>query len=325
MIIVTGGAGFIGSNLVAGLNRRGFKDILVVDRMGSSGKFKNLRGLDFSDYLEKGDFRKAVAAGLFDEKKIEALFHQGACSDTLQTDGCYMMENNYSYSRDLLDFCLKRGIPFIYASSASVYGLGKKGFREESECEFPLNLYAFTKYLFDRHVRKVLPQAKSQVVGLRYFNVFGPQEAHKGRMASMVFHAFHQIRETGKIKLFEGADGYGPGQQRRDFVFVDDAVKVNIFFLEHPEISGIFNCGTGRSRTFQDLAAAVIHATNRGTVEYIPFPEDLKGKYQSFTEADLSKLRRVGYTEPFESLEVAVGRYVRLLSEKDGYLFGEDD
>jgi ADP-L-glycero-D-manno-heptose 6-epimerase len=325
MIIVTGGAGFIGSNLVAGLNRRGFKDILVVDRMGSSGKFKNLRGLDFSDYLEKGDFRKAVAAGLFDKKKTEALFHQGACSDTLQTDGCYMMENNYGYSRDLLDFCLKRGIPFIYASSASVYGLGKKGFSEESECEFPLNLYAFTKYLFDRHVRKVLPQAKSQVVGLRYFNVFGPQEAHKGRMASMVFHAFHQIRETGKIKLFEGADGYGPGQQRRDFVFVDDAVKVNIFFLEHPDVSGIFNCGTGRSRTFQDLAAAVIHATNRGTVEYIPFPEDLKGKYQSFTEADLSKLRRVGYTEPFESLEVAVGRYVRLLFEKDGYLFGEDD
>lgn len=325
MIIVTGGAGFIGSNLVAGLNRRGFNDILVVDSMESSGKFKNLRGLRVSDYLEKGDFRKAVAAGLFDKTKIEALFHQGACSDTLQTDGRYMMENNYSYSRDLLDFCLKRGIPFIYASSAAVYGLGKRGFTEEGECEFPLNLYAFTKYLFDRHVRKVLPQAESQVVGLRYFNVFGPQEAHKGRMASMVFHAFHQIRETGKIKLFEGSGGYGPGQQRRDFVFVDDAVKVNIFFLEHPHISGIFNCGTGRSRTFRDLAAAVIDATNRGTVEYIPFPEDLKGKYQSFTEADLSKLRRSGYTEPFENLEVAVGRYVRLLSENDGYLFGEGD
>lgn len=325
MIIVTGGAGFIGSNLVAGLNRRGFDDILVVDSMESSGKFKNLRGLRVSDYLEKGDFRKAVAAGLFDKTKIEALFHQGACSDTLQTDGRYMMENNYSYSRDLLDFCLKRGIPFIYASSAAVYGLGKRGFTEEGECEFPLNLYAFTKYLFDRHVRKVLPQAESQVVGLRYFNVFGPQEAHKGRMASMVFHAFHQIRETGKIKLFEGSGGYGPGQQRRDFVFVDDAVKVNIFFLEHPHISGIFNCGTGRSRTFRDLAAAVINATNRGTVEYIPFPEDLKGRYQSFTEADLSKLRRSGYTEPFENLEAAVGRYVRLLSENDGYLFGEGD
>jgi ADP-L-glycero-D-manno-heptose 6-epimerase len=325
MIIVTGGAGFIGSNLVAGLNRRGFDDILVVDSMGSSGKFKNLRGLDVYDYLEKGDFRKAIAVGLFDKTKIEALFHQGACSDTLQTDGCYMMENNYSYSRDLLDFCLKRGIPFIYASSAAVYGLGKKGFSEEGECEFPLNLYAFTKHLFDRHVRKVLPQAESQVVGLRYFNVFGPQEAHKGRMASMVFHAFHQIRETGKIKLFEGSGGYGPGQQRRDFVFVDDAVKVNIFFLEHPRISGIFNCGTGRSRTFRDLAAAVINATNGGTVEYIPFPEDLKGRYQSFTEADLSKLRRFGYTEPFENLEAAVGRYVRLLSEKDGYLFGEGD
>jgi len=325
MIIVTGGAGFIGSNLVAGLNSRGISDILVVDSMGNSGKFKNLRGLEFSDYLEKSEFREALVKGLFDKKKIEALFHQGACSDTLNTDGRYMMENNYRYSRDLLDFCLKRAVPFIYASSASVYGLGKKGFREEAECEFPLNLYAFTKYLFDCHVRKVLPDAKNQVVGLRYFNVFGPQEAHKGRMASMVFHAFHQVRNTGKVKLFEGSGGYGPGQQRRDFVYVDDAVKVNLFFLERPDLSGIFNCGTGRSRTFRDLAMAVINAMGRGTVEYIPFPDDLKGKYQNFTEADLANLRSSGYIEHFENLEVAVERYVKLLFEKDGYLFGEDD
>ncbi len=325
MIIVTGGAGFIGSNLVAGLNGRGISDILVVDSMGNSGKFKNLRGLEFSDYLEKSEFREALVKGLFDKKKIEALFHQGACSDTLNTDGRYMMENNYRYSRDLLDFCLKRAVPFIYASSASVYGLGKKGFREEGECEFPLNLYAFTKYLFDCHVRKVLPDAKSQVVGLRYFNVFGPQEAHKGRMASMVFHAFHQVRNTGKVNLFEGSGGYGPGQQRRDFVYVDDAVKVNLFFLERPDVSGIFNCGTGRSRTFRDLAMAVINAMGRGTVEYIPFPDDLKGKYQNFTEADLANLRSSGYIEHFENLEVAVERYVKLLFEKDGYLFGEDD
>jgi ADP-L-glycero-D-manno-heptose 6-epimerase len=325
MIIVTGGAGFIGSNLVAGLNSRGISDILVVDSMGNSGKFKNLRGLEFSDYLEKSEFREALVKGLFDKKKIEALFHQGACSDTLNTDGRYMMENNYRYSRDLLDFCLKRAVPFIYASSASVYGLGKKGFREEGECEFPLNLYAFTKYLFDCHVRKVLPDAKSQVVGLRYFNVFGPQEVHKGRMASMVFHAFHQVRNTGKVKLFEGSGGYGPGQQRRDFVYVDDAVKVNLFFLERPDVSGIFNCGTGRSRTFRDLAVAVINAMGRGTVEYIPFPDDLKGKYQNFTEADLANLRSSGYIEQFENLEVAVERYVKLLFEKDGYLFGEDD
>jgi len=325
MIIVTGGAGFIGSNLVAGLNSRGISDILVVDSMGNSGKFKNLRGLEFSDYLEKSEFREALVKGLFDKKKIEALFHQGACSDTLNTDGRYMMENNYRYSRDLLDFCLKRAVPFIYASSASVYGLGKKGFREEGECEFPLNLYAFTKYLFDCHVRKVLPDAKSQVVGLRYFNVFGPQEAHKGRMASMVFHAFHQVRNTGKVNLFEGSGGYGPGQQRRDFVYVDDAVKVNLFFLDRPDVSGIFNCGTGRSRTFRDLAMAVINAMGRGTVEYIPFPDDLKGKYQNFTEADLANLRSSGYIEHFENLEVAVERYVKLLFEKDGYLFGEDD
>ncbi|KUK56665.1 MAG: ADP-L-glycero-D-manno-heptose-6-epimerase [Synergistales bacterium 53_16] len=325
MIIVTGGAGFIGSNLVAGLNSRGISDILVVDSMVNSGKFKNLRGLEFSDYLEKSEFREALVKGLFDKKKIEALFHQGACSDTLNTDGRYMMENNYRYSRDLLDFCLKRAVPFIYASSASVYGLGKKGFREEGECEFPLNLYAFTKHLFDCHVRKVLPRAKSQVVGLRYFNVFGPQEAHKGRMASMVFHAFHQVRNTGKVNLFEGSGGYGPGQQRRDFVYVDDAVKVNLFFLDRPDVSGIFNCGTGRSRTFRDLAMAVINAMGRGTVEYIPFPDDLKGKYQSFTEADLANLRSSGYIEHFENLEVAVERYVKLLFEKDGYLFGEED
>jgi len=323
LIIVTGGAGFIGSNLVAGLNSAGYEDILVVDSMGKSEKFKNLRGLKFSDYLDKAAFRECLKQGVLEGKRIKAIFHQGACSDTLNSDGCYMMDNNYRYSREILDFAVSKGIQFLYASSASVYGPGKKGFREVPECEFPLNLYAFTKHLFDCHVRNVLPVCGSQVVGLRYFNVFGPQEVHKGRMASMVFHAFHQVRQTGAIKLFEGSGGYGPGGQKRDFLSVGDAVRVNLFFLENPGKSGIFNCGTGVSRTFASLAEAVIASMKQGRIEYVPFPEDLMNKYQSFTEADLEKLRNAGYRGEFDSLETAVSEYVDKLSKKQGYLFGE--
>lgn len=324
LIIVTGGAGFIGSNLVAGLNAAGYEDVLVVDNLGSSEKFKNLRGLKFSDYLDKSVFRKYLREGAFDGKEVRAVFHLGACSDTLNSDGNYMMDNNYSYSREFLEFALKYGIQFIYASSASVYGPGRRGFREDPECEFPLNLYAFTKHLFDCHVRKVLPACRSQVVGLRYFNVFGPQEVHKGRMASMVFHAFHQVGQTGTVKLFDSSGGYGPGEQKRDFVSVRDAVRVNLFFLEHREKSGIFNCGTGSPRTFAALAQAVIASMRTGKIDYIPFPEDLVNKYQSFTQADLANLREAGYEGEFESLETAVSDYVNLLSRNQGYLFGED-
>lgn len=323
MIIVTGGAGFIGSNLVAGLNEVGIDDILIVDSLGNSGKFKNLRGLQFSDFLEKTEFRDSLKRGRLAGKEIRAVFHQGACSDTLNSDGNYMMDNNYRYSREVLDFALSRSIPFIYASSASVYGSGKKGFREESSCEFPLNLYAFTKHIFDCHVRKILPTCASQVVGLRYFNVFGPQEVHKGRMASMVFHTFRQIQDTGKVKLFEGSGGFGPGGQKRDFLFVGDAVRVNLFFLENPDKSGIFNCGTGTARTFRDLAEAVIASMGQGSIEYIPFPEDLANQYQSFTQADLTHLRKTGYSEEFIPLESAVSLYVDALSKRDGYLFRE--
>ncbi len=324
MIIVTGGAGFIGSNLVAGLNRAGYDDILVVDNLGCSEKFKNLRGLKISDYMDKSVFRARLGEGSFRGKKIRCIFHQGACSDTLNTDGLYMMDNNYRYSRDVLDFALQNKVQFIYASSASVYGAGRKGFREEPGCEFPLNLYAFTKYLFDCHVRNRFSSFATQVVGLRYFNVYGPQEVHKGRMASMVFHSYHQASKTGAVELFEGSAGYGPGQQKRDFVSVPDAVKVNLFFLEHPEKTGIFNCGTGLPRTFASLAGAVISSLKRGKINYIPFPEDLANKYQSFTQADLSKLRAAGYVAEFESLETGVSRYVDLLSRNQGYLFGED-
>jgi ADP-L-glycero-D-manno-heptose 6-epimerase len=322
MIIVTGGAGFIGSNLVAGLNEEGFDDILVVDSLANPEKFKNLRGLRFSDFLDKAAFREGLRRDFLAGEKLEAFFHQGACSDTLNSDGFYMMENNYRYSRETLDFALSRGIPFIYASSASVYGLGAKGFREQPECEFPLNLYAFTKHLFDCHVRRILPACRSQVVGLRYFNVFGPQEVHKGRMASMVFHAYHQIRTTGKIKLFEGYGGYGAGEQKRDFLFVGDAVKVNLFFFENPDKSGIFNCGTGRSRSFKNLGEAAIASMKQGSIEYIPFPEDLVNKYQSFTEADLTNLRKAGYTGEFMPLEAAVDLTIEALSKRGGYLYG---
>ena len=323
MIIVTGGAGFIGSNLVAGLNEAGFDDILIVDNLGRLGKFKNLRGLKFSDFMDKTAFREGLRRDFLGGKNIDAFFHQGACSDTLNSDGFYMMGNNYRYSRESLEFAVSGGIPFIYASSASVYGLGAKGFREEPGCEFPLNLYAFTKHLFDCHVRKILPTCRSQVVGLRYFNVFGPQEAHKGRMASMVFHAFHQINTTGKVRLFEGDGGYGPGEQKRDFLFVGDAVRVNLHFFENPEKSGIFNCGTGSPRTFKSLAEAAISSMKQGRIEYIPFPEDLVNKYQSFTEADLTNLRKAGYAGEFMPLETAVARTIEALSKRDGYLYGE--
>jgi len=323
LIIVTGGAGFIGSNLVAGLNGKGIDDILVVDHVGRSEKYKNLRGLGFSDFIDRDDFRELVRRGAFKGKRIRALFHQGACSDTLNTDGDYMLDNNYRYSRELLDLAVAEGFPFIYASSASVYGSGGNGFREEPGCEFPLNLYAFSKLLFDNYVRHKLPTAGSQVVGLRYFNVFGPQEAHKGKMASMVFHAYNSIIADGTIRLFEGSGGYGPGEQRRDFLAVEDAVKVNLFFMEHPEKSGIFNCGTGKSRSFQDLADSVIRSVGKGRVEYIPFPEEMKGKYQGYTKADLSRLRSAGFVAGFTPLEEAVERYVALLERNGGYLFGE--
>jgi len=325
LIIVTGGAGFIGSNLIAGLNRVGFHDILVVDHMGKTEKYKNLRGLKFSDLIDRAAFRELVRHGAFEGKRIRALFHQGACSDTLNVDGDYMVDNNYRYSRELLDYAASRGFQFIYASSASVYGSGKRGFKEEPECEFPLNLYAFSKLLFDNHVRRVLPFARSQVVGLRYFNVFGPQEMHKGRMASIVFHAFNNIAAKGSVGLFEGSGGFGPGEQRRDFLPVEDAVRVNLFFLEHGEKSGIFNCGTGKSCSFLELANSVIDSLGKGQVEFIPFPEDLKRKYQSFTEADLSKLRSAGFLEDFSTLEGSVERYVNLLEKNGGYLFGEGD
>lgn len=320
MIIVTGGAGFIGSNLIKGLNDKGYSDILVVDNIGKTDKFKNLVPLKIYDYIDKENFIHAIEAGEYEHKKIQAIFHIGACSDTMEYDGKYMMNNNYEYSKTLLHFCLRRKIPFTYASSASVYGNGDKGFRETAECEDALNVYAFSKMQFDRYVNSLLPTIDSQVIGLRFFNVFGPQEIHKGRMASIAYQLYNQITKEGVAKLFAGINGYGDGEQLRDFIYVKDVVKVNLFFLDHPEQSGVFNCGTGKARSFNAVANSIIAAKNAGRIEYVPFPEQLKGKYQNYTEADTAKLLKAGYDGGFTELEAAIADYCQYLDNNNGYL-----
>jgi ADP-L-glycero-D-manno-heptose 6-epimerase len=325
--IVTGAAGFIGSNIVKALNQHGISNIVAVDDLTQGDKCRNLADCDIADYMDRGEFIEQVNAGHFDGA-VEAVLHQGACSDTMESDGRFMMENNYRYSLTLLDFCLEDEVPFLYASSASVYG-GGSVFREMREYEAPLNVYGYSKFLFDQAVRLRLRNARSQVAGFRYFNVYGPREQHKGRMASVAFHHFNQYRETGKVKLFEGSGGYGNGEQRRDFVYVGDVVNANLDFLDHPQRSGIFNLGTGRAQTFNELAAATVNACRalegksaqsvaelvaQGVIEYIPFPDALKGKYQSFTEADLSQLRKAGYRSSFATVEEGVADYVKWLA-----------
>lgn len=325
--IVTGAAGFIGSNLVKALNERGITDIVAVDNLTKADKFRNLVDCEIAEYVDKSDFLEVVESGELGGD-IEAILHQGACSDTMETDGRYMMENNYRYSLSLLEWCQEEAVPFIYASSASVYG-GGTVFKEEREHESPLNVYGYSKFLFDQAVRPRLDAASAQIVGFRYFNVYGPRESHKGRMASVAYHFFNQYRANGKIKLFEGNDGYGNGEQRRDFISVEDVVKVNLHFLDNAELSGIFNLGTGRSQTFNDVAVASLNACRalegkealgrdqlmeQGLIEYIPFPEALKGKYQSFTQADPAKLRAAGYTSDFLTVEQGVARYIPWLA-----------
>jgi len=321
-LIVTGAAGFIGSNLVQALNARGLTDIVAVDNLKRADKVPNLSDLEIADFVDKQDFIEMVRGGL--DGEFDAVLHQGACSDTMESDGRYMMENNYRYSLDLLDWAQERGIPFIYASSASVYG-GGKVFTEARANEAPLNIYGYSKFLFDQVVRRRLLSCATQVAGFRYFNVYGPREAHKGRMASVAFHFFNQYLAEGRVRLFEGSGGYGPGEQIRDFISVEDVVRVNLFFLDHPAVCGIFNVGTGKAQTFNDVAHATVNAIRRargetplalealraaGAIEYVPFPAQLVGKYQSYTQADLGALRKAGYAQPFLGVEEGVGRYV---------------
>jgi len=329
--IVTGAAGFIGSNIIKALNERGIRDIVAVDNLTRADKFKNLVDCEIAEYVDKKDFLSVVESGEL-SGDIDALIHQGACSDTMETDGRYMMENNYRYSLSLFEWALEEAVPFLYASSASVYGNGTT-FSEERQFESPLNVYGYSKFLFDQAVRARVgsdfEQAPSQIAGFRYFNVYGARESHKGRMASVAFHFFNQYRATGKVRVFEGSDGYTDGEQRRDFVSVEDVVSVNLHFLDNAQTSGIFNLGTGRSQTFNDAAVATINACRAlhgkpaqtldelraaGCIEYIPFPEALKGKYQSFTQADLAKLREAGYAAPFLTVEQGVANYVPWLA-----------
>lgn len=317
MIIVTGGAGFIGSNLVHELNRTGHKDILVVDNLApapnlSGPKFFNLEGAEFADYMDKREFREAVKGGRIDGAEVRAILHQGACSNTLEDDGQYMMDNNFTYSKELLHFSLENKIPFVYASTAAVYG-PSTSFTEVPANERPLNVYGYSKLVFDNYVRRLMPEIKSTVVGLRYFNVYGKREQHKGRMASVMHHFTKQLKDTGTIRMFEGSGGYANGEQRRDFVFVGDLARINMFFSgllpdqKSPKnVQAVVNAGPGEARTFKAVAEALMRVHGPGKIEYVPFPGDLKDRYQHFTQADVQGLRAAGYDDPFTTLEQGV-------------------
>src|SRR6185369_4197926 len=325
-VVVTGAAGMIGANLLRGLNAIGVDDIVAVDDLRDGAKYVNLAGAKISDYFDRRDFYDRFARG--ELGRFDVVFHEGACSDTMEHDGRLMLDLNYRASKTLLDACLAQGTRLLYASSAAVYG-GSSTFREEPAFERPLNVYGYSKLLFDDVVRRALPEAKTQVAGFRYFNVYGPHEQHKGRMASVAFHHFQQLRDTGRVRLFGPYGVYGAGEQARDFVFVGDVVAVNLWFLEHPQASGIFNLGSGRAQPFNDVAVAVVNATRAargepplaladlvgaGLIEYIEFPAALVGKYQCFTEADLGRLRAAGCDHAFADVASGVARYAAALA-----------
>jgi ADP-L-glycero-D-manno-heptose 6-epimerase len=318
-IVVTGAAGFIGSNIIAGLNARGLTDIIAVDDLTEGDKFRNLADLHIADYIDADDFYLNFADGQYG--KVDAVFHEGACSDTMQSNGKYMMGNNYEVTKQLFAACQAQDTRLLYASSAATYG-GSDTFKESAEFEKPLNVYGYSKLLFDQYARCALGQrlenAKTQVVGFRYFNVYGPREQHKGRMASVAFHQFHQLRSDGKVRLFGEYGGYGPGAQMRDFISVDDVVAVNLWFFDHPTKSGIFNLGTGRAQPFNDVAHAVVStlqptANIADTLQYIAFPDALRGKYQSYTQADMTALRAAGCDHAFADVQTGVARYIQWL------------
>jgi ADP-L-glycero-D-manno-heptose 6-epimerase len=315
MYIVTGGAGFIGSNLVRALTDRGQNEVIVVDDLEDGHKFVNIADLPIADYLDKDDFLERLSSDQAFATDIAAVFHQGACSETTEWNGRYMMKNNYSYSQSLLHHCLGNRTPYIYASSAAVYG-GSRDFVEDPLFENPLNVYGYSKLQFDRYVRRVAATPDSQVVGLRYFNVYGPREQHKGAMASVAFHFNQQILHDGEARLFMGSGGYDDGEQLRDFVYVDDVCDVNLWFLDNPGVSGIFNAGTGRAQSFNDVANAVIDWHGKGKIRYIPFPEHLKGAYQSHTQADLTQLRASGCDVKFRPVENGVKDYLDQLCDR---------
>lgn len=320
MIIVTGGAGFIGSNLVHELNANGITDILVVDNLAAPAKFVNLHGARYVDYLDKRDFRRAIAENALGAGRVEAVLHQGACSNTLVDDGLYMMDNNFQYTKEVLGFAIRHAIPLVYASTAAVYGLSGPGhFTPTLENERPLNIYGYSKLAFDHYLRNLIARDEVPItcVGLRYFNVYGPREQHKGRMSSVIHHFTKQMKESGKVRLFAGSGGYGDGEQRRDFVYVRDLTRLNMFFAQigpyapgpraqHKRFRGVVNAGSGGSRSFNDVACALMAVHGEVPIEYIPFPADLAGRYQHFTEADLTGLRELGCDMKMTPLEEGI-------------------
>lgn len=329
-IVVTGAAGFIGSNIIQGLNARGITDIIAVDDLTQGDKFRNLADLAINDYVDAADFYTAFSKGAFGT--VEAVFHEGACSDTMEHNGKYMMANNYAVSLQLFEAAQARKTRLLYASSAATYG-GSRVFAEDPAHEAPLNVYGYSKLLFDQKMRSTLGArldgGSAQVVGFRYFNVYGPREQHKGRMASVAFHQFHQFQTEGRVKLFADYGGYGPGEQMRDFIFVDDVVAVKLWFFDHPQVHGLYNLGTGRAQPFNDVARAVVNSARnargeaaldlpalvaQGLIEYIPFPDALRGKYQCFTQADLGALRGAGCDHVFADVAQGVAAYASRLS-----------
>jgi ADP-L-glycero-D-manno-heptose 6-epimerase len=318
MIIVTGGAGFIGSALICGLNSRGIDDILVVDQLGCDQKWKNLRNLRFADYVEKTDFLEMALENKLDSA-IEVVLHMGAASSTTELDASYLIKNNYEYTKLLAQWSTNAGIRFIYASSAATYGDGSAGFSDDegkiSELR-PLNMYGFSKQLFDLWARRT--GLLKKIVGLKYFNVFGPNEYHKADMRSFVLKAFEQIQQTGRVGLFKSyKPKYKDGAQLRDFIYIKDAVDMTLFFMDNPHVGGLFNIGTGKARTWNDLVKAVFAALGRKPdIEYIDMPESLRAQYQYFTQADITKLRKAGYKKQTTPLEDAITDYVQNYLQK---------
>ena len=317
MIIVTGGSGFIGSNLIHSLNKIGFDEILVIDDLSDGRKLINLFSANISDirsYIDIDEILQSIPSS-----DVEAIFHLGACSDTMEWDGNYIMNVNYQFSKKIMQFALSKQIAFIYASSASVYGKNKSSVTNPKN-EKPINVYAYSKLLFDQYVRTLLPTAKSQIVGLRYFNVYGPNEQHKETMASVVYHFYNQVIKTGRLSIFGSYNEIKPGEHSRDFVHVYDTVIAKLWFMKNKEISGIFNIGTGNSFTYNSLAGHICEwfEQNKGIVteqQYVPFPEKLKGSYQDFTCADLSLLRKVGFNHQFLDLKEGVYSYLDALQQ----------
>ncbi len=319
MIVVTGGAGFIGSALVWKLNRIGRNDIIIVDHLGTTEKWKNLVGLDYHDFYHKDDFIKWIYADEF-EYDIDVIFHLGACSSTTEKDADYLMENNFAYTQVLADYCVEKNIRFIYASSAATYGDGSQGYKDDEESLEklrPLNMYGYSKHLFDLYAKK--NNYFDKIVGLKYFNVYGPNEYHKGDMRSVVHKAFYQIKESGKVRLFKSyKKDYKDGEQLRDFIYVKDAVDITLFFMRNKNVNGLFNVGTGNARTWNDLVTAIFNAMDKPVnIEYIEMPENLREKYQYFTQADLTKLREAGYENEITPLEKGVEDYVKNYLLKD--------